>query len=103
MIASEEVDGLTETGDGKDVEALDKAGFTGVFSWENQRAEAALARFECDGESAFDGAHGAVEGELARDAVIVQVLWRISGSEEGHPNGDGQVERGTLFSDIGRR
>jgi hypothetical protein len=100
MFAAQEVDRFAETGDREDIESLDEAGFTGVFFWEDERSLSALACFEGDGECTFDGTHGAVESEFAGDAVFVKILGGGSGREEGHSDGDGQIEGGAFFSDI---
>ena len=92
---------MIEVGDGDDFDAFGDGGFGCVLGGDEDFFAAAIFGFDGDGEDAFDGADGAVEGELADDGEVVFVgkggLHAVGGDGEG----DGEVEGGAFFLEIG--
>ena len=84
-----------------DVDAVDDGGLEGVFFRQDHAAEVLLLREERERERALDLADAAVEGELAGDQVVLVVvgLDEVGGAEEA--DGDGEVEAGGFFFDVG--
>lgn len=98
--AAQVLPGLAERADGDDVEAADEGGFWGVCLGDEEAETAILFGAEGDGEGAFDGADGAVEGEFADDAAVVHVNFsRLASGGDGE--GDGEIERWAFFFEIG--
>jgi hypothetical protein len=82
-------------------QARDKGGFAGVGRGHEKRAKAAAMGALGHCQYAGNRAHGAVEAELADGRRPIENAAALPGGAEQR-EGDGQVERWTLFAHIGR-
>jgi hypothetical protein len=89
----EKGDGLSEIGNGVDIDAIDDGGFAGVFFGEDDAFEIFLFGEEGEGERAFDFSEAAIEGELAGEKIIFVVvgLDEVGAAEEADGGGRGRA------------
>lgn len=99
--AGEVVIGLVEVGDGDDFDAFSDGGFGGVLGGDEDFLAAAVLGFDGDGEDAFDGADGSVEGEFAHDGEVVFVGKGGFHAVGRDGEGDRKVEGGAFFFEVG--
>ena len=71
----EQIEHIEQRGDGIDVDAFDDRGFGGVGGGQNQVGNAFFAGQDGNGQHAGDGAHAAVEAQLADHEKAAEVSW----------------------------
>ena len=86
---------------GIDVDAFDDGGFGSVGGGKDEVGNVLLARQDGDGQHAGDGAHAAVESQFADEKESIDVVdtQRTVGAEDS--DGDGKVETGAFFLQVG--
>ena len=97
----EELADFEERGDGIDVDAGDDGGFAGVGGGDDEVLDAGGAGGDGDGEHALDGAEGAVEAELADQDEVGDVFDGESAVGSEDADGDGEIEAGAFFLEVG--
>ena len=97
----EQLADFEQRGDGIDVDAGDDGGLARVGGGDDEVLDAGGAGGDGDGQHALDGAEGAVEAELADQDEVGDVLdgERAVGSEDA--DGDGEIEAGAFFLEVG--
>ena len=99
----EQLEHIEERGDGIDVDAFDDGGFGGVGGGQDEVGDAFFAGQDGDGQHAGDGAHAAVEAELADQEKAAEVVDAQRAVSAEDADGDGQIEAGAFFFEIGGR
>jgi hypothetical protein len=98
-----ETDGLSQGSDGDDIQSVDDGTFLGIRDRHNQAAHSLLAGSQGHRENALRRADGPVECQFAGRSKRGKTGRRELSAGAEQSQGDGQVERGGLFRQIGRR
>jgi len=98
----QKANGLGERGDGDNVDVVDDGGFVDVVARGDDAGEAFVAREDGHAEHALDGANATIEGEFAGDHVLLRTVGDGVVGAEDLTEGDGEVERGALLTQVGR-
>jgi hypothetical protein len=102
-LAFEEFGRLAEIADGNHAQALDDGGFGGVLGGHENAGASVPTRLDGDGQHAFDGTHGAGQGQFAHHDETVQPVGLDLFARRQHAQGDGQIETRTFLLDVGGR
>jgi hypothetical protein len=98
----EQIEHIEERGDRIDVDALDNRGFSGVGGGQDQVGNSLFAGQDGHGQHAGDGADAAVEAELADHEKAAEVGGPQGAVSSKNADGDGKIEAGAFFLDVGR-
>ena len=97
----EELADFKERFDGVDVDAFDDGGLARVGGGDDEVPDAGGAGGDGDGQHALHGAEGAVEAEFADEDEVGDVLDGEAAVGAEDADGDGEVEAGAFFFEVG--
>jgi len=99
----EQLADLEERDDGIDVDTGDDGGLASVAGWDDEVVDAGGASGDGDGQHALYGAQGAIEAEFADENEVRDVFDGKGAVGTEDADGDGEVEAGALFLEVGGR
>jgi hypothetical protein len=102
-LAFEKAGGLAQVMDRDHLQSADDACFRGIFRRDENAGLALRAGAERDGQDAFDGAHGAGEGQFANHDKVFELIGLDLFAGGDHADGDRQIEAWPFFLHVGGR